>query len=142
MRGHNAEGDVRILDGLEMTCFCKSKHFELEYGGKGVYLDARGDHVDDLIDMACYICTASYYTRDSDMIPFCPNCGQFERKRFSEQKEIAEFLRGQDFSWLKDKKLKVFLVNKPPNGWQLKFAPNADVLKRTGAFDKVVDFAG
>jgi hypothetical protein len=136
------EGGVRILDGLEMVCFCKSKHFELEYGGKGTYVDARGEEVDDLIDMACYICTASYYTRDSDMIPFCPNCGQFEKKRFDDQKEIAEFLRGQDFKWLTPKGLKAFLVQKPGAGWQLKFAANATDLQRSGAFDKVIDFAG
>ncbi len=133
---------MRIIDGLEMVCFCKSKHFELEYGGKGTYVDRKGEPVDDLVDMACYVCTASYYTRDSDMIPFCPNCGAFDRKRFSEQKEIAEFLRGQDFKWLAQKGLKAYIVKKPAAGWELRFAPSAGDLQRTGAYDKVIDLAG
>lgn len=133
---------MRILDGLEMVCFCKSKHFDLEYGGKGSYLDPRGNEIDDVMDMACFVCTASYFTRDSDPIPFCPNCGQFEKKRFNEQKEIAEFLRGQDFKWLTKKGLKAYIVKKMAGGWELKFANNASDLQRTGAFDKVIDMAG
>ena len=133
---------MRILDGLEMVCFCKSKHFELEYGGKGSYSDPRGNPVTDLIDMACYVCTASYYTRDSDPIPFCPNCGAFEKKRFTDQKEITEFLRGQDFKWLAQKTLKAFIVKTMQGGWELKFAPAATDLQRIGAYDKVIDLAG
>lgn len=133
---------VRILDGLEMVCFCKSKHFELQYGGKGKYLDPRDNPVDDLIDMACYVCAASYYTRDSDPIPFCPNCGSFEKKRFTDQKEIAEFLRGQDFKWLTAKGLKAYICKNMQGGWELKFASNAMNLQRSGAWDKVIDLAG
>ncbi len=134
---------MRILDGLEMTCFCKSKHFELEYGGKGKgYVDPRGNVVDDLMDNTCYVCTASYYSRETDAIPFCPNCGQFEKKRFNEQKELSEFLRGQDFKWLTAKGLKAFMVKKMAGGWELKFANNASDLQRSGAFDKVIDLAG
>ena len=133
---------MRILAGLEMVCFCKSKHFELVYGGKGSYLDPRGVEVDDLTDMACYVCAASYYTRESDPIPFCPNCGHFEKKRFTEQKEISEFLRTQDFKWLTDKGLKAYIVKKPAADWELRFANSAADLQQSGAYDKVIDLAG
>lgn len=129
---------MRILDGLEMTCFCKTKQFELEYSGKGKYVDARGEPVTDVMDMACYVCTASYYTRDSDPIPFCPNCGVFEKKRFTDQKEITEFLRGQTFKWLHGKGHKAFIVKKMDGHWELKFARQASDLERTGAYDKVM----
>ncbi|MBL8786072.1 MAG: hypothetical protein JNJ59_14325 [Deltaproteobacteria bacterium] len=133
---------MRNLEGLEMVCFCKSKHFELEYGGKGSYVDPRGEPVDDLMDMACYVCTASYYSRESDPIPFCPSCGYFEKKRFTDQKEIAEFLRGVDWKWLAKKKLKAFIVRTMQGAWELKFAGQASELQRTGAWDKVIDLAG
>lgn len=134
---------MRILDGMEMTCFCKSKHFEIEYAGKGKYTDQKGEVIPDVIEnMVCYACTASYYTRESDPIPFCPNCGTFEKKRFNDQKEISEFLRGQDFKWLTRKGLKAFIVKRPAAGWELKFANQAGDLQRSGAYDKVIDVAG
>lgn len=130
---------MRILDGLEMTCFGKSKQFELEYGGKGKYVDGKGEPVTDIMDNACYVCTASYYTRESDPIPFCPNCGVFEKKRFTDQKEITEFLRGQSFKWLHGKGLKAFVVKKMDNTWELRFARQGSDLEKTGAYDKVMN---
>lgn len=128
---------MRNLDGMEMTCFTKGKPFELEYSG-GKYLDLKGEPVTDLADMNCYVCTTAYYTRESEPIPFCPNCGHFEKKRFTDQKELAEVLRGQNFSWLAKNKQKAFYVKRIDNRlWELKFARDAAQLQQSAAYDIV-----
>jgi len=130
---------MRNLDGMEMICFGRSKHFELEYGGKGKYVDPKGEPVDDVMDMACYVCTQSYYTRESDPIPFCPNCGVFEKKRFTSAQELAEALRTQDWKWLEKTptKVKVFMVQKHDGVWELRFAKDKLSLDSSGAYPKV-----
>jgi hypothetical protein len=128
---------MRNLDGMEMFCFTKSKHFELEYRGKGTYAEPNGKPIEDLIDMTCYGCTSSYYTRDGDPIPFCPNCGTFEKKKFADEKLIIEALTGQDFTWLKRNGLKPFIVKTRNNTWELRFAREASALEGTGAYDRV-----
>ncbi len=128
---------MRILDGLEMMCFGKSKQFELEYGGKGKYVDPRGEPVADVTDNTCYVCTQSYYSRGSDQIAFCPNCGHMDRKRFTDIKEITESLRGQSFKWLTNKGLKPLIVRKFDGAWELKFGRDVNDLLRTGSYDKV-----
>ena len=131
---------MRNLDGMEMICFGRSKHFELEYGGKkSGYLDPKGDRVEDLMDMACFICTQSYFTRETDAIPFCPNCGAFEKKRFTSSQELAEALRTQDWGWLAktSTKVKAFMVQKMDGTWELKFAPNKLALEGSGNYPKV-----
>jgi hypothetical protein len=128
---------MRILDGLEMTCFTKSRHFELEYRGQGVYAEPRGDVVNDLQDLACMSCSSSFYTRHGDPIAFCPACGAFERKRFSEDKELSDFLRGQDFTWLGRVGFKPFAVKTQQNTWELKFSRDALSLEASGAWRQV-----
>lgn len=130
---------MRIIDGLEMTCFTKSRQFEIEYGGKGLYLDRRGEPVDDVMDMACYVCTASYYTRESEPIAFCPNCGAFDRKRFQAQEDIAAFLREYSFAWLGPKGMKPFIVQIPDGSWELRYAKSHIDLEQKGAYLKVVN---
>ena len=130
---------MRNLDGMEMYCFGRSKHFELEYGGKGAYVDPKGQPVEDIMDMACFVCTQSYYTRESDAIPFCPNCGVFEKKRFTTAQELAELLRTQDWKWL-DKtttKVKPFIVQKHDGNWELPFAKDRMILEGSGNYPKV-----
>jgi len=122
---------------MEMICFTKSKHFELEYRGKGVYAEPRGPVIEDLMDVACFSCSTSYYTREGEAIAFCPNCGSFERKRFSEDKQIVDFLLGQDFTWLANNGLKPFVVKTYQNTWELKFARDATSLEALGAYDRV-----
>lgn len=130
---------MRNLDGMEMICFGKGKHFELEYGGKGKYVDPRGNPVEDLMDMACFTCTQSYYSRESDPIAFCPNCGVFEKKRFNSAQELGEFLRGQDWKWLEKTptKVKVFAVQTLNGPWELRFAKDKTVLDASGNYQKV-----
>jgi len=129
---------VRNLVGHEMTCFCHAKHFELTYAGGGLYHGPKEEPIEDLLDMNCYVCTASYYTRGGDAIAFCPNCGHFDRKRFNEQQELVEALRGQDFTWLKGTGLSAFMVKTWDGDWQLKFAKSSLALDQTGKFQKVV----
>lgn len=132
---------MRNLVGKEMTCFCQSKHFELGYEGGGVYLGPKNEPITDLMDMNCYVCTASYYTREGEPIPFCPNCGHWDRKRFHAQEELVEALRGQDFTWLKGTGNKPFLVQTwADKDWQIKFAPDAATLDRAGSYQKVVAY--
>ena len=130
---------MRNLDGMEMYCFGRSKHFELEYGGKGSYVDPKGEPVTDVMDMACFVCTQSYYTRESDAIPFCPNCGQFEKKRFSTAQELAELLRTQNWKYLDSTptKVKPFIVQKFEGPWELRFAKDKLSLESSGSFAKV-----
>jgi len=128
---------MRNLEGMEMFCFTKSKHFELQYRGKGTYSEPNGDEVKDLMDVVCFNCTTSYYTREGDPVSFCPNCGAFERKRFSEESQILAFILGQDFTWLRNNGMQPFVVKTLQATWELKFAPNAVSLEGTGAYDRV-----
>lgn len=128
---------MRNLEGMEMVCFTKSKHFELDYVGQGKYADPSGKPIEDLMDVACFACTTSFYTREGDPISFCPNCGNFERKRFSDEQAIVEFLRGQDFSWLSRNGMKPFVVKTHQGAWELKFAREAKALEGLGAYDRV-----
>jgi len=133
---------VRNLEGMEMVCFTKSKHFELDYQGKGNYLDPRGNRVGDLMDMSCYVCTQQFYTREGDFIDYCPNCGHFDRKRFNEQEQLVEALRGNDFSWLAKTptKVKAIMVQTWEGDWQLRFARNAQELDQSGRYKKIVPY--
>jgi hypothetical protein len=128
---------MRILDGMEMVCFTKSRHFEIEYAGQGVYAEPRGEVIKDLQDLACLSCSTSYYTRHGDPIPFCPACGAFERKRFSDDKDLVEFLRGQDFTWLARAGVKPFAVKTHQGNWELKFGRDARSLEASGAWRQV-----
>lgn len=130
---------MRVLDGMEMVCFGAASRFTLRYAGKGLYLNGRGEPVEDLMDMACYTCTASYYTRESDAIPFCPNCGDFERKRFENAQELSAAVRGQTFPWVKQRGLQVFMVKRPEGQWELRFAPHIGELKQSGRYFEVIE---
>lgn len=128
---------MRNLEGMEMICFTKSKHFELTYGG-GQYTDPKGRPVTDLMDMNCYICTAAFYTREGDAIEYCPNCGHFDRKRFADKQDLVEAIRGNDLSWLSLNGLKAIVVQTWDGPWELRFARNAAELEQTGRYQKVV----
>ncbi|MFT7581800.1 MAG: hypothetical protein ACI9MR_003478 [Myxococcota bacterium] len=131
---------MRQLDGMEMICFCKSKHFELTYGGGGSYVDLKDEPVDDVMDMNCYICTASFYTREGDAIGYCPNCGHFDRKRFNGKEELVAAIRGNDLAWLKKTGNKAMLVQTWDGPWELKFSRDAVTLDQTGRYQKVVPY--
>ena len=127
---------MRNLIGLEMVCFCKSRHFEMTYEGGG-YVDDKQEPVDDLLDMICYMCSASYYTREGEPIPYCPNCGHFDRKRFDQKEQLMDALRGYDMSWLKKNGMKALAVHTWDGDWQLKFAKSVEELERTAAYRTV-----
>lgn len=132
---------MRNLVGMEMVCFGRGRHFELTYEG-GRYLDDKGEAVEDVVDSACYVCSASFYTRESDAIGYCPNCGHIDRKRFDTPEALTDFLRGQDFSWLRRNGLSRFAVQTLAGGpgggdWQLRFARDAAPLQASGRYAQV-----
>lgn len=129
---------MRNLDGLELTCFERGRHFELTYAGGGVYLDPKGESIDDLLDVTCFACAASYYTRRGDPIPFCPNCGQIERKRFDRRDDLLEFLRGQDWSWLRVNGCRAVAVQTwEEQDWQLRILRDPEALEASGRYRAV-----
>jgi hypothetical protein len=123
--------------GLEMMCFGKTEHFEIEYAGGG-YTDLSGQPVNDVIDMNCYVCSISYFTIEGDFVPFCPNCGHIDRKRFDTREAMIEFLRGSDFSYLKRNGLTAVAVQTWDHGdWQLRFTPDIGLLDTSGKYKAV-----
>ncbi len=127
---------MRHLIGMEMVCFGKSRHFELEYEG-GHYVDDRGEPVEDVVDLACYVCTAAFYTREGDFVPFCPNCGHIDRKRFDSKEALVDFVRGHDLSWLKKNGCAAATVQTLEGDWQLRFARDLGALEATGRYKHV-----
>lgn len=127
---------MRNLIGLEMTCFGRSKQFELTYED-GRYLDPKGDPVPDVLDMACFACATSYYTREGDAVGYCPNCGMIERKRFDRREDLIEHLRGHDLSWMKGAGLRAAAGKKREGDWVLVIAPDPDALAARGAYLEV-----
>ena len=124
---------MRNLLGLEMICFTREKHFELTYQGGG-YVDDKGEPVDDVMDMNCYVCTASFYTTEGDPIAYCPNCGHIDRKRFDKHDQIVDFLRGTDWTWLKRNRLEAVLVLTWDGDWQLRITPNRMQIEASGSY--------
>lgn len=128
---------ARNLIGMEMTCFGMSEQFTIEYAGGG-YINPKREPVPDVVDMNCYACTASYYTREADFLPFCPNCGHFDRKGFMERPALVDFIRGCDLSWLKQLGLIAVTVQTWDKGdWQLKFCKDAMQLEAGGQYKAV-----
>ena len=127
---------MRNLIGLEMVCFCKSEHFELVYEGGYVSAD-KGEPIPDVMDMNCYRCTWSYFTRESDPVPFCPNCGDIERKRFTRREDLVDFLRGTDWTWTKRPGLEPIAVLTWEGEWQLLLTKQRGALEAQGKFREV-----
>lgn len=124
---------MAFMRGLELVCICKAGAFEIRYEG-GKYMDPRGHEVEDLLDLACYACGASYYTKDGDeQIDFCPNCGKFEKMQFETLPDLLQWSRGQSFDFLKYSQAgnRVFAV-RGKAGWELKFAPDEEALRKRG----------
>lgn len=127
---------MAFMRGLELVCICKTNSFELRYEG-GKYLDPRGLEVTDLLDLTCFACGASYYTRDGDeQIDFCPNCGRFEKMRFETLADLLQWSRGQNFGFLRHSGARVFGV-RGKDGWELRFAADEDALRRRGVTGEI-----
>lgn len=127
---------MRNLVGLEMVCFGRSRHFELQYEA-GRYVDDTQEPVVGLMDMCCYKCSTSYYTLEADGIDYCPNCGDFERKRFEEAADLVAHLQGVDFSWLARNRLEAALVRTWDGDWQLRFTGDVAALEAMGTYREV-----
>ena len=127
---------MRNLVGLELVCFGRTEQFELTYES-GSYLDPRGEAVTDILDMNCYVCTASFYTREADAIPYCPNCGHIDRKHFTDRDALVEFMRGNDLSWMTGAGLEAVAVHTQDGDWQLRVTSNSGALQSTGRYREV-----
>lgn len=132
---------MAYMRGLELVCIGRSHAFEIRYEA-GRYLDLGGREVENLLDMTCFHCSASYYTLDGeDGIEFCPNCGRFERRRFDRLVDLLEWSRGQNFDFLRFSGQTAFAVEDAA-GWHLAFAPNEETLRRRGVTSEIHRVAG
>ena len=131
---------MAYMRGLELVCICKSRAFEIRYED-GRYIDPAGREVEDLLDMSCFRCGAAYYTLDGDeAIEFCPNCGAFERMRHRTLGDLLEWARTQDFDFLRYSGNHAFAVE-GVDGWELRFAPDEDELRRRGIMGEIHEVA-
>ena len=127
---------MRNLIGLEMICFERSRHFELVYE-QGRYWTSRGEEVEGLADMSCYVCSTAYFTTRGDGIDFCPGCGHFDRRRFESLEALKAHLQGVDFSWLKINGLSALKVETWDGYWRLFFHSDPAQLDASGRFKRV-----
>ena len=119
-----------------MVCLTREADFEIEYGGGGKYTDPKGEVVNDLMDMGCVGCGASYFTRESSAIDFCPACGFMERKRFKNFQELQQWSNGQSWKFLRRNGHKAFGVLR--NGeWRMTFSTDAMQLEMSGYYDEI-----
>ncbi len=127
---------MAYMRGLELVCIAKSHSFELRYEN-GRYLDRQGHEVPDLLDVTCFACSASYYTReDEQQIDFCPNCGRFERMVFEDLASLLQWSRGQDWDFLRFSGRRAFGVRGAAS-WELRFATDEDELRRRGVSGEI-----
>jgi len=127
---------MRNLLGLELMCFGRTEHFEVTYDA-GNYLDPAGEPVSGILDMNCYVCTASFYTREADAIRYCPNCGHIDRKRFETREALVEFMTGNDLSWMSQAGLSAVAVHTLDGDWLLRITPRPAELQATGRYREV-----
>lgn len=121
---------MAYMRGLELVCIGKTHSFEIHY--KMVYKDNHGREIEDLLDMCCFNCGASYYTLDgAEQIDFCPNCGRFERLNFKTLGELLEWSHGQNFDFLRYSSNKAFAV-KAGSSWGAQVAHDIAELRRRG----------
>lgn len=123
---------MSTIRGLEMIAIGKEKHFEIFYE-EGEYRDRKGQRVEGLMDMICFACGASYYTVEEQPIEFCPACGQFERMRFENVREISQWANKQNWKFLKYTGNMVFAVTRGEE-WYLAFAKDRARLEQRGTF--------
>ena len=127
---------MRNLIGLEMVCFGQTENFELRYEA-GAYMDPEGEVVQDLLDMCCYVCSASFYTRSGESIPYCPNCGHIDRKHFEQREDLVSFLQGNDLSWTGAAGLEPMTVLTFEGGWELRIVKKGTQLQASGRYREV-----
>jgi len=127
---------MRNLLGLELMCFGRTEQFELTYDS-GTYLDPRGEPVTGILDMNCYVCSSSFYTREADAIAYCPNCGHIDRKRFDSREKLVEFMTGNDLSWMASAGLAAVTIQTFDGDWQLRITPRPDELRVSGRYREV-----
>ena len=123
------------IRGLEMIAIGKERFFEVFYED-GAYRDGRGKPVEGLLDMICFACGAAYYTLEDQTIEFCPACGQFERTRFENLREIGQWANGQNWKFLAHNAKSVFAVTRG-DGWYLAFARERVELESKGIYAEI-----
>ena len=127
---------MAYMRGLELVCIAKTHSFELRYEN-GRYLDRQGHAVEDLLDVTCFACSASSYTREGDeQIDFCPNCGRFERMVFADLASLLQWSRGQSWDFLRFSGRRAFGVPGAAS-WELRFAMDEDELRRRGVSGEI-----
>ncbi len=129
---------MKALRGLEMVCLTRDASFNLEYAGGGLYANAAGEEVKDLMDMGCVSCSAAYFTRESSAIEFCPACGHMERKRWESFQELQGWSNNQDWRFLKRNGFQAFGCYLEGE-WHLKFGEKRASLEASRRFDEVLD---
>lgn len=121
------------MRGLELVAICKNRAFEIYYE-KGEYYNENGEMVENLMDMICFSCGASYYTIEDEAIDFCPNCGKFEKKKFNSFTELLEWSKEQSWDFLRFSGMQVFAIYSKDR-WELIFEKNAETLLAKGYRD-------
>ena len=126
-----------MIRGIELTAIGRTQNFELRYEG-GQYFGPRGEAVDNLLDMSCYVYGNAYYTIEDDPIIFCPHCGNFERTKFENYEALCIWSRDQNWSFARGLPENYFAVF-DGEVWGIRPAQNKDDLLRTRRYQQVLD---
>jgi len=122
------------MQGLELVVIGRTNAFELRYEG-GKYIDPSGNEIEELLDLTCFSCGASYFSLDGDeQIEFCPNCGAFFRREFKTLADLLEWSRTQNWGFLNYSGDHVFAVQRGDN-WELRFMQNETAMLAKGYTD-------
>ena len=122
------------MRGLELVVIGRTNAFELRYEG-GKYIDPSGNEIEELLDLTCFSCGASYFSLDGDeQIEFCPNCGAFFRREFKTLADLLEWSRTQNWGFLNYSGDHVFAVQRGDN-WELRFMQNETAMLAKGYTD-------
>ena len=124
------------MDGLELLVIGRQGHQPLRYVD-GTYQDARGEPIDDLLDMSCYHCMSRYYTHRNDPVQFCPGCGGWERSPFETLDAFLAWAAEQSFAFLQHGHQRAYAV-RVEGQWSLQLAGNADDLQRDPRISDVI----
>lgn len=122
------------MQGLELVVIGRTHAFGLHYEN-GQYMDPFGREIEDLLDLTCFSCGASYFSLDEDeQIEFCPNCGTFFRREFKALADLMEWSRTQNWEFLKYSGNHVFAIQKD-GLWELRFVHDETSLLAKGYMD-------
>jgi len=121
-----------MIRGLELIALGRTKSFELVYD-QGTYRNVIGEEIDSLLDMSCYNCGNAYYTLEEDAIPFCPHCGNFERKKFDSYEDLCAWSREQNWGFTKYIS-ETYVAVQTDDRWEIRPTTQPDQMKRQGRY--------